>query len=214
VSPANCTTGRRRPRQVDFGSVVAAARLQLCVVAEPPEVRARHVAALLAWTPRVRRIGNRMMIRFDHGPTALWLTETLARPDTELLEVGGDGGLVAITNPQTVLGRYGYRDGRWMFGQGAFAALGISRGAVHAAGSLGRTGLRVACPTAPLMLTLTAVMSRLDIAAKPTEGEPCAVISAGDVPDALARLGIAEVAGQYRRLRETNVNGNGKGAKR
>ena len=210
MSPARyAAPGRRRPRQAGFASVVAAARLQLCAVSEHPEVRARHVAALLAFTPSVQRAGNRMLIRFDHGPTALWLTEALASRDAELLEVGGDGGVVEVMTPQIVLGRYGFREGRWVFGQGVTAALGISRGAVHAAGMFGRTGLKVVCPSASMMLTLTAGLSRLGITAKPAEGEPRAAISAGDVPAALDRLGIAEVAVQYRRLRETNVNGTG-----
>ena len=58
------------------------------------------------------------------------------------------------------------------------------------------------------MLTLTAVMSRLGINAKPTDGEPRAAIGAGDVASALDRLGIAEVAAEYRRLRDANVMGD------
>ena len=194
--------GPRRPRPQDFGPVVSAARLHLCAVAEEPEVRTRHVAALLAFTPTVERVGHRMRIRFDDGPTALWLTQALAHKDVELIDVGGDGGTVAVSNPQIVLGRYGFRDGRWVFGQGITAAVGISRGAVHAAATFNRQGMKIACPSAPMMLTLTAVMSRLGIVAKPTDGEPRAAVGPGHVPAALDRLGIAEVAAQYRRLRE------------
>jgi hypothetical protein len=189
--------------------VLADARLHLCVLAEPPQVRIAHIAALLAWTPRVQRFGNRMLIRFEHAPTAYWLAEALACRDAELLEVGADGGVVAVDNPQIVLGRYGYRGGRWMFGPGCNAALGIARGAVQAGGSFGRSGLRIQCPSAAAMLTLTAVLARLGIRAKPTEGEPRAVIGAGGVPGALVRLGIPDVAGQYRRLREADGNGKG-----
>jgi hypothetical protein len=196
----------RRPRQHGFASVVSAARLRLCAVPEQPEVRARHVAALLAFTPTVVRIGSRMRIRFEHGPTALWLTQALAHNDVELVDVGGDGGTVVVSNPQIVLGRYGFREGRWVFGQGVTAAVGIGRGAVHAAATFNRHGMKVACPSAPMMLTLTAVLSRLGINAKPTDGQPRAAISPGDVPGALARLGIAEVGTQYRRLRETNID--------
>lgn len=196
---------RRQPRPVGFASVVSAARLHLCAVAEDFEVRGRHIAALLAFTPTVVRSGNRMRIVFEHGPTALWLTEVLAHKDVDLVEVGGDGGVVVITNPQIVLGQYGFRDGRWVFGQGMNAALGISRGAVHAAGTFNKHGMKVACPSAPMMLTLTAVMTRLGITAKPTDGEPRAAITAGDVPDALDRLGIAEIADAYQRLRDTTV---------
>ena len=206
---AKATVRRRRQRrQAGFSSVTAAARLHLCAVSEESEVRVRHVAALLAFTPTVRRFGNRMWIRMEHGPTALWLTEALANKDVTLIEVGGDGGVVEVVNPQIVLGRYGFREGRWVFGQGLSAAEGISRGAVHAAGTFNGHGLKVACPSAPMMLTLTAVMSRLGINAKPTDGDPRAAIGAGDVPAALDRLGIAEVADQYRRLRDTSVMGD------
>jgi len=208
VSPTKMPARRRQPRHTNFSPVTSSTRLHLCAVAEDPEVRLRHVAALLAFTPTVRRIGSRMRIRFEHGPTALWLTEALANKDVELIDVGGDGGTVEVTNPQIVLGRYGFREGRWVFGQGVNAALGISRGAVHAAGTFNGHGLKVACPSAPMMLTLTAVMSRLGITAKPTEGDPRAAITPADVPAALDRLGIAEVAAQYRRLRETSVMGD------
>jgi hypothetical protein len=177
-------------------------------VSEEPDVRVRHVGALLAFTPTVRRIGTRMRIRFDHGPTALWLTETLANKDVELLDVGRSGGTVAVTNPQIMLGRYGFREGRWVFGHGMAAALGISRGAVHAAGVFNGHGLKVACPSAPMMLTLTAVMSRIGIAAKPTEGDPRTAIAPADVAAALEQLGIADVAAEYRRLREANLVGD------
>jgi hypothetical protein len=209
MSPTTMPARRRRPRHTNFSAVTSSTRLHLCAVGEEPEVRLRHVAALLAFTPTVRRIGSRMRIRFEHGPTALWLTEALAHSDVDLIDVGGDGGTVEVTQPQIVLGRYGFRDGRWVFGQGVNAALGISRGAVHAAGVFnGHGGLKVACPSAPMMLTLTAVMSRLGITAKPAEGDPRAAIAPADVPAALDRLGIAEVAEQYRRLRETSGMGD------
>lgn len=195
----------RRPRTHDFAPLVSAVRLHLCAVAEAPEVRARHVAALLAFTPTAERMGHGMRIRFDDGPTALWLTQTIAHKDVELIEVGGDGGIVDVSNPQFVLGRYGFRDGRWVFGQGPAAAMGISRGAVHAAANFNRQGMKIACPNAPVMLTLTAVLSRLGIRAKPTDGEPRAAVRPGDVPEALRRLGIAAVGAQYRRLRENTA---------
>lgn len=202
------TARRRRPRTTNFSSITASTRLHLCAVAEDPEVQRRHVAALLAFTPSVRRIGARMRIRFEHGPTALWLSSALNHKDVTLLDVGGDGGTVEIINPQIALGRYGFREGRWIFGQGMPAALGISRGAVHAAGAFNGHGLKVACPSVPMMLTLTAVMARLGIDAKPTEGEPRAAIAPADVPAALIHLGVKEVAGEYRRMRETNVLGD------
>ncbi|MBS4730552.1 hypothetical protein MSM1_20255 [Mycobacterium sp. SM1] len=195
----------RRPRQHGFASVLSDARLQLCVVRERPEVRVRHVAALLAFTP-TERSGHRMRIRFEHAPTALWLTQAISHSDVKLLDVDGDGATVEVSNPQIVLGRYGFRDGRWVFGPGIPAALGISRGAVHAAATFSRHGMKVACPSPPMMLTLTAVMARIGINAKPTDGEPRAAISAGDVAAALQRLGIAEVGAQYRRLRDANID--------
>lgn len=193
IASKTASARRRQPRSVGFASVNSLARLHLCAVAEDSEVRGRHIAALLAFTPTVVRSSNRMRITFAHGPTALWLSEVLAHKDVDLAEVGGDGGVVVITNPQIVLGRYGFRDGRWVFGQGLNAALGISRGAVHAAGTFNKHGMKVACPSAPMMLTLTAVMTRLGITAKPTDGEPRAAITAGDVPNALERLGIAGI---------------------
>lgn len=205
MSSAKSASASRQPRLVGFASVENAARLHLCAVAEDAKVRARHIGALLAFTSAVTRIGSRMQMTFAHGPTALWVSEVLAHKGVELVEVGGDGGVVVITNPQTVLGHYGFREGRWQFGLGMDAALGISRGAVHAAGAFTKQGLTVACPSASLMLTLTAVLTRLEIKAKPMEGEPRAAIAAGDVPAALRRLGIAGIADEYQRLRDTTV---------
>lgn len=107
-----------------------------------------------------------------------------------------------------MLGRYGFRDGRWFFGQGMAAAEGVSRGAVHAAGVFNGHGLKVACPSAPMMLTLTAVLARLGINAKLTEGEPRAAIAPADVPAALEQLGIAAVVEEYRRIRVTKTSGD------
>ena len=204
MNGTDCLQGRQ-PASSRFAPVAARTRLELCSVPEPSEVRVHHVAGLLAWSPHVQRSGTHMVLRFEHGPTAMWLTQVLASPDAELVAVGGDGGTVYVRNPQTVLGRYGYRDGRWMLGRGCDAALGISRGAVHAAGVFDRRGLRVVCPTAAMMLTLTAVLARLGIRAKPTGGQPRAAVTAAYIPDTLARLGIgAAAAGLYQRLREVN----------
>lgn len=202
---ANAAPRRRQPRQAGFAAVISAARLHLCAVAEGSEVRTRHIAALLAFTPAAQRSGNRIRFTFEHSTTALWVSELLGHKDVALVEVGGDGGVIEVSNPQIILGRYGFRDGRWVFGQGMNAALGISRGAVHAAGTFNRHGLKVACPSTPMMLILTVVMTRLGINATPTEGEPRAAISAGDVPAALVRLGIAGIADAYQGLRDTNV---------
>ena len=53
-------------------------------------------------------------------------------------------------------------------------------------------------------LTLRAALGGVPRA----EGDPRAAITPADVPAALDRLGIAEVAAQYRRLRETSVMGD------
>lgn len=205
MTATRCAPPRRpRPQSQDFASIVSAARLHLCAVREDPETRTRHVAAVLAFTP-TERVGQRMRIHFDDGPTALWMAQALAHKDVELVDIGADGGTIIVANPQTVLGRYGFRDGRWLFGQGMPAAVGVSRGAVHAAAHFNRQGMKVACPSASMMLTLTAVMSRLGIHAKPTDGHPRAAVGPGRVADALTRLGIAEVGAQYRRLRENTL---------
>jgi hypothetical protein len=189
--------GPRRPRISDYATVEASARLYLCSVAEAPGVRARHVAALLAFTSSVTRTKSRMWIRLQHGPTAYWLAQALGHPDVELVDVSVDSGMVAVSNPQMVLGRYGFRDGQWVFVHVPEATMGICRGAVHAAARFNGHGMKVACPSPAKMLTLTAVMSRLGIKAKPTDGEPRAAISAPDVSHALYRIGIAPVGAQY-----------------
>lgn len=180
--------------------MAAQTRLQLCALTEPADLKVQHVAGLLAWTPHVERAGTQMVIRFDHGPTALWLAQALAGPDVELVDVDGDGGSLRVQNPQIVLGRYGYRGGRWMFGQGITVALGIVRGAVHAAGKFDRHGLRVECPSVAMMLMLTALLARLGVKAKPASETPCALVSAGHVPVALQQLGIADMSAPYRLL--------------
>lgn len=192
----------RRPRITDFSAVTSAARLHLCAVTEAPEVRQRHIAALLAFTPTVVRLENRMQIQFEHGATALWLTQAIAHRDVTLVDVRADGATLTISNPQILLGRYGFRDGRWVFGLSPDAALGVSRGAVHAAATFDRRNIEVLCPSAPMMLTLTAVMARLGIKAQPCAGEPRAMVSAGEASGALERLGIADVGAQYQALRE------------
>lgn len=205
MSPARMAT-RRRPK-TGFTAVTSSLRLQLCTVNESPEDRRRHIAALLAFAPTVVRYGSRMRLRFEHGPTALWLNEILPADDVELIGITEDGGTIEVLNPQIVLGRYGFRDGRWTFGQGAAAAVCVSRGALQAAGTLNGHGLKVACPNVPMMLTLVAALSRLQITAHPTDGDPRVAVGASEVPVLLARLGIAEVAEEYRHLRKPNTMG-------
>lgn len=188
---------RSTPQRLSgFAAVTSAGKWRLCGVSEAPEVRARHLAALLAFTQTVSHAGNLMRFGFGHGPTAMWVTRVLAHQDVDLVDLGS--GTVAVKNPQLVLGRYGFREGRWVHGQGPAAGAGLSRGAVHAAASFDRHGMQIACPSAPMMITLTAVMSRFGIEATPTGGEFRALVSAGDVFNALSRLGIADVGVQYR----------------
>lgn len=196
------TTDLHLPRQAQGGSEMSSVRLKLCTVDESDAVRRRHVAALLAFTPTVSREANRVWFAFEERRTALWVSQALACSDVELVEAGGGGGAVAVSNSQVVLASLGFRDGRWIFGQGMDAALGISRGAVHAAGSFHRRGLKVQCPSAPMMLTLAAVMARLSIAARPTEMGSRVVVRAGDVAAALERLGVAGSGDEHHKLLE------------
>jgi hypothetical protein len=177
-----------------FAEVSTATRLGLCAVAEAPEVRQQHVAAVLAWTPGMQHHCDRAVIKFDYAATAWWICEAL---DT----AGGTCAVLTISHPQIVLGRFGFRAGRWMFRQSNDAALGIARGAVHAAGEFGRAGLRIECPSPAAMLTLVAVLRRLGVAARPAEGAPRVMISAPRVPAALEALGVPDAGEQYRRIR-------------
>lgn len=192
-----------RPPVGQFGEVGSGLRLQLCSVPEDPTVRVGHVAALVAFTPTVMRAGTRMRIRFEDEPTATWLTKALAHRDVELLAGGGDSSAVMISNPQPLLGRYGFRGDLWKFGRGSDAAVGICRGALHAGAAFNRQGMKISCPTTSLMLTLTAVMARLGITTNLTGQEPRLAISPGEVPFAMQRLGIGDVGDHYTQLRQT-----------
>jgi hypothetical protein len=178
-----------------FAEVSTATRLGLCAVAEAPEVRQQHVAAVLAWTPGMQHHCDRAVIKFDYAATAWWIC------DAEMVIAGGTCAVLTISHPQIVLGRFGFRAGRWMFRQSNDAALGIARGAVHAAGEFGRAGLRIECPSPAAMLTLVAVLRRLGVAARPAEGAPRVMISAPRVPAALEALGVPDAGEQYRRIR-------------
>lgn len=195
-------TRRRRPAG-PFDSVASAARLQLSAIIETRAVRTRHVGALLAFAPEVQWAGGQMHVHFDHGSTAVWASEALPSKDVFVEDFGDAGGAVILTNPQIVLEDFGFRGDRWIFGVGTAAALGISRGAMHAAGGFNKRGLRLACPNTPMMLTLTAVMTRLGIAASPTGGQPRVTVGAADVAVALDRLGIGAIAQDYLRLRDS-----------
>jgi hypothetical protein len=197
--------GRRRRFQLPrgFAAVGLEARTQLCFVAEEFEVQACHVAALVAFTATVSCDAAGMRIRCAHGPTAWWLTETLSEHGAELIEVDGSGGTALVRDPHIVLQRYGFDAGRWIFGRSQAATLGIGRGAVHAAVGFNRRGMQVICPNAPMMLTLTAVLARLQIPARPSETRSQVSVAAVDVTGALTRLGIEQVGAQYRRVVES-----------
>lgn len=204
---------RARVASSHYAPVVARARLELCSVAESDCVRGSHLAALLAWTDSARRVDAGLEIEFAHRPTALWVSEVLGVGGDVIVRWDAGADVVQIRNPQTVLGRYGYRDGRWLFGSGLEAWLGIARGAVHASGVFDRYGLRVDCPTEAMKLTVTGLLGRLGIAAEPASGQPCALIRHNDVRDAMARLGIAGAASMYRSARATHTTVNGKASR-
>lgn len=194
------STRRRRPNA--FDPVVAAIGAQLCAVTESRSVRMRHVAALLAYAPQIQRTGDQMRFEYGHGSTAAWVSEALPASEVGVEDCGDAGGAVIVTTPEMVLADFGFRGDRWIFGVGIDAALGISRGAVHAASALNKRGLTVACPNTPMMLTLAAVMARLGLTAMPTGGQPRVTVGAGDVTGALDRLGIAAIAQDYLRIRD------------
>ena len=179
-----------------FSPALTSLRLHLCSLDEPEEVREQHVAALAGWTTStVVDSSGRLRIEFDYPASAQWFVEALDTLDAQVVELNGDRGVVAVRNPRTVLGRYGLRHGRWMFKPGPAAALGIARGAIHAA------GLRIECPTPAMMLTLVAVLTRLDIKSRLYDGIPRVMIGGPDVAGALVRLGLDKPAEHYQGLR-------------
>lgn len=198
---------RRRQRQVGFRSIDAALRDDLCATRVSQGARALHVSALLAFAPGVERIGTTMWIPFEHRASALWLANALtplaSRDGIQLRQQAPRGVAVGVRNPQIVLGSLGFRNGQWRFGNSRSAALGLGRGAMHAAGEFSAMGLSVACPSASLMLALAGALNQVGIAARPTEGRPRVVIVAGDVAAALRRLEIcSDVAASFQRAAE------------
>lgn len=197
------------PRYTD---VVARVRAELCGLPESGDVLVGHVAGLIAWTADVRHENGAMAVPLDNIKTARWLASRLPEPAVDV-EVDSPGAVVRIRNPQTVLGRYGYRRGRWMFSHGLLTALGVARGAVHAAGVFTARGdLVVPSPTVSSMLTVTGIFRRLRIDAVPSGGVPRTRIRANgdDVGSALGRLGVDDAAGYYRKVREATTVVRGK----
>lgn len=199
MTHAKCASNGSASSNGGFADVVHAARQHLCELDEDPSVAVRHVAAFLAFMPTVRWSDDRRRIRVDHAPTALWLAEQLARRGSTVVRLSGDGRSVVLTDPLVTLERFGFRDGRWVFGQGSAATLGISRGAIHAAARFGRRGMTVVCPDTPMMLTLSAVLSRLDVKAKlsAADTDPRLAVGVRDVPVVLDRVGIADIVAQF-----------------
>lgn len=192
-------------------SVTCCARAQLCAIDEDAMVRDRHVGALLAFSPVAAMLGNRVRFAIAHEPSARWAARTLDHRGVSFARDESGPGVI-VGDPQIVLLRNGFQGGgRWAFGWGMEAALGLSRGAIHAAADISARGMRIGCPSVPLMLTLSAVMNRLGIAARATcptkeltvasHTIPRVVVAPGDVSDALELLGAGETAHAYRQLR-------------
>lgn len=207
VSAPSRVVRRRRERQVGFKSIDAALRDDLCATREDPGVRAPHLSALLAFAPGVERIGTTMWIPLEHRPSALWLANALTplapRGGIQLRQETPRGIAVGVRNPQIALGPLGFRNGQWKFGNSPAAALGLGRGALHAAGEFSALGLSVACASASLMLALAGALNQIGVAARPTEGRPRVVIVASDVAAALRRLEVCDsVAASFQRLQK------------
>ena len=202
--PANLTPPR-------FAAALNATRLGLCAVQEPEEVRLQHVAAVLAWTPgMVFHGGGRASVEFDYPATAMWVAQALDSPSADAAVLAGNHGVLNIRHAHSVLGRVGLREGRWLFRPGHSAGLGIARGAVQAAASFHRSGVRIDCPTPALMLTLVAVLRRLDITGQPSAGEPQVSISAAHTEGALLALGVPAAAEAYSAARAVSTPARGR----
>lgn len=219
VADGRGRTGRAVAGSPRYTDVVTRVRAELCGLPESGDVLVGHVAGLIAWAADVRHEKGSVAVPLGSIKTAQWLAGRLPEPAVDLdvdVEVDDPGAVVRIRNPQTVLGRYGYRRGRWMFGSGLLTALGVARGAVHAAGVFNARGdLVVPSPSVSAMLTVTGIFRRLGIDAVPSGGEPRTRVRANghDVGDALARLGVGDAAGYYRKVREATTVVRGKGSR-
>lgn len=174
------------------------ARLRAWALTDPPAVS--HVGALLAFTPSVARGRGSMVFSFSHAATGEWAVGALGDAHVKLVNVGNDSARVFVFNAPTVLSRFGFREGNWSFGRTANDAVAISLGALHAGGSLNSHGLKISCPTSGLVLTLMAVLARLDIVVMPTAGSVGVSVPPREVPGVLNRLGLDDIADQYVQL--------------
>lgn len=190
-----------------------AMKSQLCDVEATGPALVSHVGALLAFTPAVTRHGGAMVFSFSHGATAAWAVAAMADPHCKLMGSMAGRARLVVFDARNRLVRFGFRHDVWRFGSGADASLAACVGAVHAGGVLSKHGLKVGCPNAGLMLTLTAIMARLDIAAAPAaDGLPLRVcVGARMVPGVLERLGLADVGAAYARARAPRNAGVGRG---
>lgn len=199
--------------------IAVAAQLQLCRLDESSAVRVPHVAALLACAAATQQFSTAVLrVRFEHRPTARWALGALNTSGTKVFS-NAEGVTIAISDPRTALRNYGFRGEQcWSFGHTPEAALGAARGAVHAGARFTLHGLKLPCPTPPLMLTMATLMQRLGINAAPSSdpvtGMPRVSVGPNDTADALHRLGLSVAGEQYGLIQaarherqRTNVNG-------
>lgn len=188
-----------------FAPAIDAARQQLCAIPESPRVRVQHVGALMAWTPMLHHDKARLVAEFGCVTTALWLARELR---SHRVALRADDAVVEIFEPQQILRRYGYRDGRWVFAPGTQAGIGIARGAIHGSAQLSRAGLRISCPSSAAMLTLVAVLGRLEVDARASDVTQRVLVSQAEVSKLLVRLGIPDIAAHYGRLLANDLEGS------
>ncbi|SKT94685.1 hypothetical protein [Mycobacteroides abscessus] len=207
------TTTRRQSQRVSKGGdirqdrsyqLVAQLRWELCQGAESPVARVAHLAALLAWQQFAVRGPAALTYRFEHPLTAVWAHKVMRSPHTQVV-VDGNGsgtGILRVGNPQTQLGRYGFRDHRWVFAPGTVAAWGVVRGALHARAGFSRKGLTVECPSQGLLLQLMAALGRLGINSFAVSHESLNLtIPAGDIAWVAERLALPSTAAAFAQAR-------------
>lgn len=173
-------------------------RLRSWAPANPSAVS--HVGALLAFTPAVVRDGGAMFFDFTDAATGRWAVGALGDTRTKLIDTSDGAARMFVFDAPNTLSRFGFRDENWQLGHTASDAKGIAIGAVHAGGSLSKHGLKITCPTSALLLTLLAVLARLDVVAAPTTDPLGVSVGPRVVPAVLNRLGLDDIADQYAQL--------------
>uniref|UniRef100_A4TFS9 Uncharacterized protein n=2 Tax=Mycobacteriaceae TaxID=1762 RepID=A4TFS9_MYCGI len=183
--------------------LATALRVELCRISTSARVRVVHLGALLAFTPS-RRVGGGLHFEFAHQATARWVLDTLVEPTV----CSPRPGVVHVPRPRETLQQYGlHEDGRWTFGRGLVEAEGIGRGAVHAASRFTRHGMKVCCPSVPMMLTLATVLGRLGIETSLLDNPTRVGVRAAETAEALTRLGAAGAGERYRVMRDLSCGG-------